>query len=92
MNIDQARQLLTIVLYQRADVRDGYSDEGYKAILDRALALVGKTSVPGNEEAARKVLAQAHKAAVAEGLHGLPFRSARAAADVLRKFAGRPGR
>ena len=88
MNIDQARGLLSVILYDRADARDGYSDEGYRAVLDRALALVGKTPVPVNEEAARKALAKAHKAAVAAGLHGLPFRPARAAADVLRKFTG----
>ena len=93
-NIDQPRQLLTVVLYQRGDVQAGYSDEGYKAVLDRALALVGKTPVPVNEEAARKALERARRAAVAAGLHSLPFlfRPARAAADVLRKFAGGSGR
>lgn len=91
-SVDEARALLAEVFYHRADVRDGQTNEGYAAVLQRAFDLVGVSrDKPISERTAGLILKRSHKAATDVGVTVDPLPSAKAAAQVLAQ-AARTGR
>ena len=85
MTLDKARIFLAVVIYDRSDIKLGWSDASYGSVLARACIVVGLPTKPVVPEAvARRTLDRAYRAAVAEGLHGAPFKPAEAALAVLR--------
>lgn len=91
---DRARKLLTAVVLDFDDVRDGFKPGSFEALLDRACQIIGEHSAIRAEAKAKFILGRARAAAIANGLHGDdPVQPAQAALVVLRPaFEGRPGR
>ena len=84
---EQGPSLLTLVMLDRQDVRDGYLARTYTALLGDAFATVGIHSAPPfTERAAKTILERANRMAM-KTIYDNAGTSARSAADVLRQAA-----
>ena len=84
MTVDEARDLLHIVVLDANDIRDGFRAETYENLLARAFVVIGMEPDGIPEPRAKTILTRAHRAAVGRGLYASPVEPAQAAAAVLR--------
>ena len=93
MTDDEARELLTITVLDRQDVRDGFKLGTYRGLLTRAQAVLGMKAATCTEQAAQKILRRAHDVAISRGVYNNPLVPAQGAADVIMRAAkGRTAR
>ena len=68
---DRATNLLTVVVLNYDDTRDGYRPGSFQALLERACEIVGERSAIRAESKAKKILSLARTAAIQNGLRGV---------------------
>ena len=88
---DNAYEILTAVVLDFDDVRDGFKPGSFEALLDCACQVVGERSAIKSDGRAKNILSRARTAAIEHGLYGAdPVPPAQAALVELRSAFNSP--